>query len=179
MNFLIFGVVLVGALCILNLILTVGVIARLREHTDLLSNRGEAPIIGIGEQVGEFETATVDGEPLRTDLLADETLVAFFSPTCAPCQAKLPKFVEHARATAAGTPRPVAVVVGAPEEATEFVAALRPVSRVVLDGTDGTMAAAFQAHAFPTLVKVGPGKGNSVVVKTNRVDLEQPARTAA
>ncbi|QIS07980.1 hypothetical protein [Nocardia arthritidis] len=175
MTFLLCGVVLVGLLCALDLLLTVGVIKRLREHTDLLSNRDRAPMIGVGEEIGEFEASTVDGERLSTELLGDETLVAFFSPSCGPCKEKLPKFVAYARA--AEIPRPVAVVVGAAHEAEEFVAALRPVARVVVESADGAMGTAFRAQAYPTVLKVGPDRWGKLVVQANRVDLDQPALT--
>jgi len=80
MYFVITAVLLVGALCALNLVLTLGVIKRLREHTDLLAAGSNAPTIGIGQEVGEFSARTVDGETVSPDLLSGETVVAFLLP---------------------------------------------------------------------------------------------------
>src|SRR5690606_37070056 len=59
------AVLLVGALCVLNLVLTVGVIRRLREHTELIQNmpRMQPPeqiMLPAGETVGPFTAVTED-----------------------------------------------------------------------------------------------------------------------
>ncbi len=71
------ALVIVGMLCALNLILTLGVIKRLREHAALLA--GGPPTIAVGEAIGEFSVRTVHGDPLSDRSLGDETLVAFVS----------------------------------------------------------------------------------------------------
>ena len=53
------ALVIVGMLCALNLILTLGVIKRLREHAALLA--GGPPTIAVGEAIGEFSARTVQG----------------------------------------------------------------------------------------------------------------------
>ncbi|MEU4231457.1 hypothetical protein AB0F17_44790 [Nonomuraea sp. NPDC026600] len=72
----------------LNLVLMLGVIRRLRDHTqrlDGLYERTGSPATGLeaGEVVGEFETTTNEGETLSAASLGERTLIGFFSPSCA------------------------------------------------------------------------------------------------
>lgn len=105
--------ILVGALGTVDLLLTIGVIKRLREHTELLATMGAppAPALGIHEEPGDFEVSDADGRVVRRDALGD-AVVAFFSPTCKPCKATMPAFVEYARAFWGGRDQVLAVVVG-------------------------------------------------------------------
>ncbi|GAA2230085.1 hypothetical protein GCM10010232_15480 [Streptomyces amakusaensis] len=183
MPFLTALVVFVGLLCTLDLVLTLGVIKRLREHTELLTAPPPTPAIPVGGSVADFAATTVDGEPLSGAMFAQDTLVAFFSPGCGPCEEKLPAFVSYARsADGAGSPedRPVAVVVGDRDAAAGFVSRLSPVARVVVEDPGGPMGLAFKAEMFPTLLKVAPDDGGSLVVTDNQVRLERrPARESA
>ncbi|MFE7571789.1 TlpA disulfide reductase family protein [Streptomyces sp. NPDC057539] len=179
MPYLIAAVVFVGLLCTLDLILTLGVIKRLREHTELISNLNGRASLGIGEEVGAFEAATVDGAPMTRELLTRETLVGFFSPSCAPCREELPKFVNHARAMPDGRNQVMAVVVGDADRAAAMVAELRPVARVVVEEhNDGPLASAFQVIAFPTVLTVADGGDGTPVITQDRVKLG-PAVVAA
>lgn len=177
MLFLTAGVVLVGMLCTLDLVLTLGVIKRLREHTALLTKRGGGPpSIEKGEEVGRFATATADGETLTPELIADDTLVAFFSTTCGPCKAKLPRFVESARAKAGGRDRVLAVVAG--DEPTAFVDQLGPVARVVAEGVDGPLSTAFKVQVYPVLLKVGREGDGRLIATAVGIDIDELATVA-
>jgi AhpC/TSA family protein len=155
--FLVAAVVLVGLLCLLDLLLTVGVIQRLRQHTELLNKLqagaagGPAPevMLPAGSEVGEFAATTTDGDPVSRELLAGRTLVGFFSPGCQPCKEKLPGFVAAAPGVAGGRQQVLAVVVGGQEEDAEVTARLTPVARVVVEPPDGPVAGAFGATGFP------------------------------
>ncbi|MEV4759316.1 TlpA disulfide reductase family protein [Micromonospora sp. NPDC049559] len=182
MPFLTAAVVVVGLLCALDLILTLGVIKRLREHSELLSKRDQPalrPALPVGGEVGEFATSTVDGEPLTRDALRDTTLVAFFSPTCAPCREKLPKFVEFAKSVPGGRSRVVAGVVGKIAEADDLVRELRPVAQVVVETYDGELSAAFKTKMFPTVLLVEPDREGRPVVVDDQVNLARPLAAMA
>ncbi|MFJ9113324.1 redoxin domain-containing protein [Streptomyces sp. NPDC102283] len=95
------AVLAVGALAMVDLVLTVGVVRRLREHSDLLRQvsapaaampGGMSGIASVGTPVPSF-TAGPSDSPVTDRDLTDGTLVAFFSPTCEPCRDKLPGFV--------------------------------------------------------------------------------------
>ncbi|MEO3926248.1 hypothetical protein ABGB07_20600 [Micromonosporaceae bacterium B7E4] len=171
-------VVLVGFLCILNLILTFGVMRRLREHTDLLARRHE-PTVEVGTEIAEFTASTADGEPIADDLISEETVVAFFTPGCTSCLDKLPKLVAHARTL--GRERVLAVIVGTADAAAPLVTALRPVALVVVEeeGHGGPLTSAFMVRAYPTLMSVAPGRAGRLVVSASTVDLDRPAPVSA
>ncbi|WP_026212553.1 TlpA family protein disulfide reductase [Longispora albida] len=154
MAYLTAAVVLVGGLCVLNLLLTLGVIRRLREHTELLSRRGSVADDRTpqpGQVIGEFSSGG-----LVTADLGERTLVGFFSPSCAPCKEMLPSFVELAKGYAGPV---VAVVVAAgDEDAPGSVAALEPVARVVVEAPGGAAGKAFGVSAWPTFLVVSGGR---------------------
>ncbi|MFD4948238.1 TlpA family protein disulfide reductase [Streptomyces sp. NPDC058239] len=180
MPVLIAAVVLVGALCALDLALTLGVIKRLHEHTELLaSTRRPAGGIDVGSEISEFETSTVDGEHLLPGLLPEQTLVAFFSPGCEPCRDKLPKFVEYARHYPGGRTGVLTVVIGDPAQSAGFVSALGPVARVVVEEHDGPLSAAFKAQSYPTVLRVERDGDGRLVVADNRVQLDRPTAVTA
>ncbi|MFL6076545.1 MAG: TlpA disulfide reductase family protein [Mycobacteriales bacterium] len=180
MPYLIAALVLVGLLCVFQLVLTVGVIKRLREHTALLSGANtppRPPAVKVGEEVGPFATTTVSDEPVSRDgLLSGDTLVGFFTLGCEPCAKRLPEFVEYARALPGGRDRVLATVVtDDPAKAAAYVADLSPVARVMVEDSDGPLTSAFRVSAFPTVVTVAPGTDGRVLVTADRIRLDQPA----
>lgn len=154
--FLIALVVLAGAICVLNLLLTVGVIRRLRQHTDKLANLstlGGPPVhimIGEGEQAGEFAATTTDGEPLSRDLLSGQTLVGVLSPDCSACKERLPEFVARAETFPGGRGQVLAVLAGEPERVELYREQLAPVARVVIEPPmEGPVATALKVQGWP------------------------------
>jgi thiol-disulfide isomerase/thioredoxin len=159
MAYLIASVVQVGMLCGVNLLLTFGVVRRLREHADLLAGTPRVvdvgPPVPVGSVVGEFTVTTADGEVVTRDSLDGGTVVGFFSPGCGPCEELLPRFVEYAASEAGGGRRVVAVVAASDAEAGEIAMQLAPVARVVLEGAfGGPVSAAFGVRGYPALCVV-------------------------
>ncbi len=158
----------------LNLLLTLGVIRRLREHTELLTRPAQhhgGPGTPVGEEVGDFQASTVDGQPVaRADLAAaaGETFVAVLTPHCRPCTEKLPALAAHLRARSGGA---LVVVVGDAGEAADMLATLSPVARVVVDKPGGPVATAFQATAFPTMLTVAPDGAGRLRATANLLDV--------
>ncbi|GAA2454810.1 TlpA disulfide reductase family protein [Streptomyces macrosporus] len=171
-------VAVVGVLGVLNLVLALGMIRRLKEHTEVLSNLSGRGSLALGEEVGAFTSTTVDGESVTREALAGDTLVGFFSPSCAPCREQLPKFVAYARQMPGGRGRVLAAVVGQGPDAEKMLAELGEVARVVAEKPGGgALSAAFQAIAFPTVLRVSPGDRGVPVVTDDRVDLDRPVLT--
>jgi hypothetical protein len=152
------AVVVVGALCLLDLLLTFGVIRRLQTHTGHLDQLLKGSQSGggfppVGAPIDEFAAVATDGEPVGLARLTDATVVAFFSPGCAPCREKLPVFVAE-MPRRGGREQILAVVSGPggksarPGEAIEMADALARVARVIVDG-DQAVAKAFHMNAFP------------------------------
>lgn len=152
------AVVFAVVLCVLDLLLTLGVIRRLREHTSRLDNLGVAgyatnALPMVGEKVGEFTVTTIDGRSVSRDSLMRETLVGFFSPACGSCKEKLPDFADHAHRWVNDRRQVLAVVTGPTEQATEIakmVESLRPLGMTVVDGERGPVSRAFKADYTPT-----------------------------
>src|SRR3954471_4137874 len=118
--------VLVGLLGALNLFLTVGVIRRLRKHTELLGNRpagtaaGPKVMLTAGERATPFQAVTVDGEPITEERLSgDPVLVGAFAQGCSSCEERRPDFVSYARSFPGGRDRVFAVLVGEGDEVSE------------------------------------------------------------
>lgn len=116
---------------------------------------------------------------MSPDLLSGDTVVAFFSPSYQPCQAKLPAFVEYAPTVPGGRDQVLAVVVGDEAAAGAFVAELAPVARVVVEPPGGVLAGAFRAPAFPPILRTAPDADGRLVVSANQVRLDAPATVAA
>ena len=147
-------VVLVGALCVLNLLLTLGVIRRLREHTDLIAESTSPPpgmpTLPVGRQVADYTATTTDGEPVSRDDLSGDTLVAFLTPTCKPCQEQMPELAKVAQVWAGGRDHVLVVIIGDSGEAAKYVKTLAPVARVVVEESlDSPITTAFEVAAFP------------------------------
>ncbi|MFG6192716.1 hypothetical protein [Nonomuraea sp. JJY05] len=163
MVFISVAVVLVGALCLLDLLLTFGVIRRLRAHTaelERLGNNGmwtSDLIPAPGHKVGDLAASTLDGDPVSAATFAEQTLVAFFSQGCSACEDKLPEFVSQAGAVPGGRDRVLAVVSGEPAQMTETLDALSPVARVVAGQQAAPVIDAFAVRAFPTFSLVEAG----------------------
>jgi hypothetical protein len=161
MPYLIAAVVVVGVLCLFNLLLMYGVIRRLREHTELLAKRPAGLpdlIAAAGSVVGPFTATTVDGDALTADDLLPGTLVGFFSPGCSACVEELPKFVDAAAAHPSGQDRVLAVVVGPESEAVDQVMALSPKARVVVAPLGSEIVKAFDAQGFPGFALIGDAR---------------------
>ncbi|RJL32605.1 TlpA family protein disulfide reductase [Bailinhaonella thermotolerans] len=157
MAFVVAALVLLTLLCLFNLLISLGLARRLRQHADLLSKQG-APdqSLRAGDVVGDFAATTTEGEPVGRGLLAGHTLVAFLSPGCAPCKELMPEFEEYA----ARLPRSqVLAVVDAIDDlgAREYTDRLSPVARVVVEDPDGPMQRAFKPEGFPALYVVEDG----------------------
>ncbi|GIJ49322.1 hypothetical protein Val02_62080 [Virgisporangium aliadipatigenens] len=157
MPFLVAAVVLLTALVAFDLFLTLGVIRRLREHTELLSRVPADPlgpgIVTTGGTVGEYAATTVDGRAVsRADLAGGTTVVGFFSTTCPACEKRLPEFVDEVR----GAGRVLAVVVGSGAAAEDMCRRLSEVAGTVVCETDedGPLARAFAVTAYPAFALV-------------------------
>lgn len=154
MPYLIVAVVLIGVLCMLNLLLTVGVIRRLRKQAaSAASLPPMAEGLAIGEKMPQFAATTTDGEPISDELLERSALIGFFSPSCEPCRELMPRFIDHARRTSAAV---LAVVVtDSNEEAVADVERLAEVARVVVEAPHAAIQSAFQVAGYPTLFMIG------------------------
>ncbi|GAA1737122.1 TlpA family protein disulfide reductase [Luedemannella helvata] len=152
-------VVLCIALTALNLILTLGVVRRLRDHasqiTDLAAGGERDPMIAVGTRPHPFTATTVDGQPVTEANLAKGGLVAFFSPTCSACEEWIPRFRVAAAELPGGRGQALAVVVAeTPDGAADLVERLRDVATVVVEGDKGPLATRFRIAGYPAAARL-------------------------
>lgn len=166
MSFLPAATALIGLLTLVNVLFTLGVVRRLREHTAELAalrsgrtagSDSDALALPAGSPVAAFAAESVDGRPVTIDALGDRLLVGFLSPHCAPCKERLAGFVEYAATRPAGRDAVLAVVIGTPEEAAGTVAQLRDVATVVVETDGGPVQQAFAVTGFPAFLLVQDG----------------------
>lgn len=152
------GIAIVAlVVCLVDLLLTVAVIRRLREHTSVFERMpsGMQPrMLARGETVDPFEATTTTGELVSRDRLAGETLVGVFTVGCQPCADQLPVFVEYAGRFTGGRDQVIAVVAMSSQDVdtTDYRERLEPVARVVLEPEahqPGRIGAAFAIGGYP------------------------------
>jgi thiol-disulfide isomerase/thioredoxin len=146
--------ILVGSLAALNLVLTLAVLRRLRQHTALLSGPPPGGEELVGQAVPEFVVTTRDGGTIgRADLAGREYLIGFFSTTCAPCQEQAPAFARLAEAHRGAA---LSVVVGDGPGADALTSALSGVPTAMVK-PDDPIADDFGVRGFPTMMIVDAG----------------------
>lgn len=175
MPYLVAGVVFVGVLCAFDLVLTLAVVRRLREHAVLLeSGRAQAPFTPVGTALPEFTASTLDGTTLTRAFFTGPTIVGLFSTTCAGCREALPDFTDQIRGS--DSRHVLAVIEGEQAEAEPFITALSPLATVVIEHANGPVNTAFGHPATPSFYVVGE---DAVVTSATLTPagLPVPART--
>ncbi|MGN9919536.1 peroxiredoxin family protein [Micromonospora palomenae] len=160
MPYLIAAVVLVSALGLLNLLLNLAMIRRLREHTELLAKHAAIAgggIIQAGQSPGDFLATDSDGREVRRSDLVGEVLVGFFSTNCPACTDALPTFVTWATGLSGGRSKVFAVVNGEEPAAADLAAKLAGAARVIVEHSDSAIITAFQVAAFPSWCRLDDG----------------------
>ncbi|MEO3855465.1 TlpA disulfide reductase family protein [Acrocarpospora sp. B8E8] len=149
------AVLVLCGLVAVNLVLTAGIIRKLREYErERAGHTGGSwqPGLADGTKVPSFTAATTTGETVDEEILRDGvTLVGFFSTDCGSCLPKAPAFAD----TAASTPA-LAVVSTGRTAADDLLQALDAVGRVVVEAEGGPVATAFAVAAYPLFFLVGP-----------------------
>lgn len=144
MTILVAAVILVGALCVFDLLLTFAVLRRLREHT------AELAVLGVSRSAGPDVGALV-GKRLPESVLAHAPrLVGVFDAHCSTCFEHAPAFAAEAAGTALA-----AVVTGSGPKADELAGRLAGIP--VVTGSDAEeVVTALGIPAFPTFLRVAP-----------------------
>jgi hypothetical protein len=150
-NVLLGAVVVLAVLSLVNLLLILGVVRRLRDYDARLAGGGlDGPAlmrVEVGARVPDVTTQAVDGQAVRLPA-GEPALVGFFSPECDACHERLDDF---RRAVAAHRGPAVAVVVRDGGDVAALSAGLTGVS-VVVEDLGGPVTAAFGVQAFPMFV---------------------------
>lgn len=153
------AVVIVGVLCLIDLLLTFGVIRRLREHTELLagSQPGADHVIGLaaGEVPTAFTATDSEGAELRGP--SGLSVVAFFSPSCSICPKRAPVFIDYVRQHPVRRDEVLAVIVGQPTDSVPYLADLTEVARVCTEPPESAIGLAFGVQGVPAFFVLEPG----------------------
>jgi thiol-disulfide isomerase/thioredoxin len=154
MTYLFAAVTALAVVCLLNLVLVLGVLRRLRMTEDAAggAHRGAFTGLRVGTRPEPFVVRSLDGGRLTEAEFAGAgpTLIGFFSPGCGPCTTQAPLFAARAAAWPGGPDRVLVVIVDDTEEAAAFAEPFVAVARVVVDGLPGAVATAFAVTAFPS-----------------------------
>ncbi|MFC0628093.1 TlpA family protein disulfide reductase [Kribbella deserti] len=148
------AVVLIGVVLVLDLMITLGLVRRLRSHAEMLtklvntSNQGlDVGIVAVGTPIASFTATALDGLEVAP---AGGTVLGFFSTRCDTCAESLPGFLAYAEPL--GKERVIAIVNGDEPMLTEMAEKLSKVARVVIEAHDGPVARAVGVVGTPTLV---------------------------
>jgi hypothetical protein len=148
---LIAAVIVVGVLCLLDLLLTFGVIRRLREHSEMLARNqaGSVDVIGLppGQTPAPFTAIDSSGRAVRGP--SGLSVIAFFSTSCPICPKRAPVFVDYVRGHLVGRDEVLAVVVGDASQPPSYLADLAVVGRVCTESSDGPLERSFAVRGFP------------------------------
>jgi thiol-disulfide isomerase/thioredoxin len=151
MSFIIAAVAIVSLLCLLNLLLTFGVVRRLREHTAILTGTstkaGQELGLSRGELPGTFSAFTIDGEPVNGS--SGLRMVAFFASWCSVCPERVPVFISYLDEHHIGRDNVLAVSVGPESSLPPYLPEIASMARVCVEHENGEIATAFKLTGFP------------------------------
>lgn len=154
MAVLVAAVALTAAFCLANLLLTFGVIRRLREHSKLLSEPRMLPeVTGMlpGEAPGAFTAVSATGNQVVN--ATGVRVAAFFSTQCSVCSERLEPFISYISARKISRERVLAVIVenGEPNGGglTPYADQLAGVATVCTEHYEGGVSTAFKVTGFP------------------------------
>jgi hypothetical protein len=142
-------------LCLVNLLLMLGIVRRLRDHEsriqEMSMQRGPDwhpidPIPSVGESIEEFTAETVDGAAIDHRSVFGATAV-FLDANCDSCHDRIPEIAQWAKGGERA--RIFAFVNGQDEEKAEIIAALNPVTQVVSDTFQLHVTKSFRVRKFP------------------------------
>ncbi|WP_433171338.1 TlpA family protein disulfide reductase [Actinoallomurus sp. CA-150999] len=155
MPVLVVAVVFVGILCGIDLLLTLAVIRRLREHTLRLADMPPTrpDLVRPGTPLGDFKVTAEDGSTVSREAFTSPTVVGVFSTDCSSCHERLPEFTAFVE-----TARPqqvLALVTGQASDAAEFTAAMGAAVTVVVEPLGGPFGRALQVSQFPSFYLIG------------------------
>jgi hypothetical protein len=161
MPYLVAAVVFVGALCLLDLLLTFGVIRRLRATPASQAHDHGVDVSVTTLQPGQSATpftaeTTLTGTAVNGP--AGLRLVAFFSTHCSLCPKRAPSFVSYVRANGLRAEDVLAVVTAVDGDLSDatYLGDVAAVARVCAEEPDGPVAAAFGVTGFPAFCLLEP-----------------------
>ncbi|MFC9974644.1 hypothetical protein ACFVH6_27445 [Spirillospora sp. NPDC127200] len=154
-------IAIVGAACLLDLLLSLGVIRRLREHSEILEKLalladGNLPV-ARQESISPFLATTVDGQGISPADIPDQALAAFFAADCDSCRAQAPRLAEWAKNQDLDKDQILVVIDAMTADPMAMVEVLAPVANVVIDAEGTPVTKAFPVSGFPSYCEIRDG----------------------
>jgi thiol-disulfide isomerase/thioredoxin len=150
MSVLTAAVVVVGILCLLDLLLSFGIIRRLRQQNEALRDLREK------QSAAEPDIMAPAGSHIElSDVDVTGALVGFFSPNCEPCKERMPQFIEYATGHRG---KVLAIAAGPADEVADMVVRLGEVAEVVVEEMGGPLHNAFGTTGYPAVCLVDDDK---------------------
>lgn len=151
-------VVLLAILVVGNMLLTWGMVRRLRSVQEQIDG-AFSPLengLGLGDEAPDFVGQTLAGDTVTRDsIVHDETVLAFFSPSCDACEAHLPA-VRQLAVHPNGTPTVVAVIDGVAAESGRLIEGLHgDVQMLFASRVDNDLLKDYQVNVYPSYYVIG------------------------
>ena len=147
------AVAMLGAVCLANLFVLLTLARRMRRQDEQLARRAHLrPLQALkaGNTAPGFTVTTVTGQTRSlSDLKDTGGVLAFLTPDCAGCLARVPDLKEYAQAHPRGLTQVVAVLCGTPDEATKLARELQDFMSVVVEPLNGPAQQAYSVSEYP------------------------------
>lgn len=152
-------VVLLAIVVVGNMLLTWGMVRRLKALQEQVAASGVPLDNGLraGDEAPDFSAQSLAGDTVtRDEIVRDETVLAFLSPTCSGCETQLPALRELARQPG-GRPAVVAVVDGVAEESTHLIEGMQgEVPILFAPRQHNDLLERYQVNVYPSFYVMGP-----------------------
>ncbi|MEU8526366.1 redoxin family protein [Streptomyces sp. NPDC048629] len=154
MVFLVAGVILVGALGLLNLALSLAIVRRLRRQEEQRRVDPHAPSgPEVGTKLPTFSSPTLDGEVFASESLAGgAAALSFITTSCSACDEFVADMPEFASRTGLDDSRIVVVIAGEQGKARQMADRLDGLATVVFEEAPGDISSLYSITATPTTV---------------------------
>jgi thiol-disulfide isomerase/thioredoxin len=175
MSVLAFFVILIGLALSLNVIMTLGLIRRLRQihHSvaEWIPSGRYVPLpdgLPIGEVPPSFSVTDLDGEVISEATLAGQiSVLGFFAASCESCRLYLPRLRDLSKQRARDL-QSLVVIDGDAAHAGDLITVGRETGRVVTGELNTGMSGIFKVHFYPTFYVVD--ESGKVAFGSNSVD---------
>jgi peroxiredoxin len=153
---------IVGALCLINLALTLALARQLRGLSEMMKNRRAAALQDFaykaGDRAPQFAATTTTGEVRTLDGAAgSRLLIAFFTALCPSCHVQAERLKEYAASPAGESTKILVVISGPPTMASEFGQEMEDTVWVAVEPPRGPTATAFGVGgSYPKFYLIGP-----------------------
>jgi hypothetical protein len=144
------AIVVVGLLCLADLLLTFGVIRRLRDHAKQLAAFPQDTVVtdlAAGEVPPPFTALGITGEQLTGPI--GLRLVAFFSAGCSACPERVPACVDYLRENHIARDEVLVVISSSQPEPVGYAEHFAEVAPVCVEPPGGELETAFKVRGYP------------------------------